>query len=220
MALTEYKKKRKFDKTPEPGPKEKRTRTGRTFVIQKHRATQLHYDFRLEVDGVLKSWAVPKGPSLDPTVRRLAMQVEDHPVDYAKFEGVIPAGEYGGGTVMVWDYGTYKPEETDDVSLALREGELKFSLNGKKLKGSWVLVRTRDRQWLLIKHRDYYTTDEEVTEVAPASILTRRTLAEIAEDEGGDVKKAATGDPRKVPARTGVKRRKKGQKAKVWHSNK
>ncbi|MFN2512066.1 MAG: DNA polymerase ligase N-terminal domain-containing protein [Pyrinomonadaceae bacterium] len=220
MALTEYKKKRKFDKTPEPGPKEKRTKTGRIFVIQKHRATQLHYDFRLEVEGVLKSWAVPKGPSLDPTVRRLAMQVEDHPVDYAKFEGVIPAGEYGGGTVMVWDYGTYKPEETDDVSLALRKGELKFSLNGKKLKGSWVLVRTRDRQWLLIKHRDYYTTEEDVTEVAPASILSRRTLAEIAEDEGGDVKKAATGDPRKVPPRTGVKRRKKGQKAKVWHSNK
>jgi bifunctional non-homologous end joining protein LigD len=220
MALTEYKKKRKFDKTPEPGPKEKRTRTGRMFVIQKHRATQLHYDFRLEVDGVLKSWAVPKGPSLDPTVRRLAMQVEDHPVDYAKFEGVIPAGEYGGGTVMVWDYGTYKPEESDDVSLALRKGELKFSLNGKKLKGSWVLVRTRDRQWLLIKHRDYYTTEEEVTEIAPASILTRRTLAEIAEDEGGDVKKAATGDPKKVPPRTGVKRRKKGQMAKVWHSNK
>lgn len=219
MALTEYKKKRKFDKTPEPGPKEKRTRTGRLFVIQKHRATQLHYDFRLEVDGVLKSWAVPKGPSLDPTVRRLAMQVEDHPVDYAKFEGVIPEGEYGGGTVMVWDYGTYKPENTDDVSLALRKGELKFSLNGKKLKGSWVLVRTRERQWLLIKHRDYYTTEEEVTEVAPASILTRRTLAEIADDEGGDVKKAATGDPKKVPPRTGVKRRKKGQKAKVWHSS-
>lgn len=220
MALTEYKKKRKFDKTPEPGPKEKRTRTGRMFVIQKHRATQLHYDFRLEVDGVLKSWAVPKGPSLDPTVKRLAMQVEDHPVDYAKFEGVIPDGEYGGGTVMVWDYGTYKPENTDDVSQALRKGELKFSLNGKKLKGSWVLVRTRDRQWLLLKHRDYYTTEEEVTEIAPASILTRRTLAEIAEDEGGNVKKASTGDPKKVPPRTGVKRRKKGQKAKVWHSNK
>lgn len=220
MALTEYKKKRKFDKTPEPGPKEKRTRTGRMFVVQKHRATQLHYDFRLEVDGVLKSWAVPKGPSLDPKVRRLAMQVEDHPVDYAKFEGVIPEGEYGGGTVMVWDYGTYKPEETKDVSEALRKGELKFSLNGKKLKGSWVLVRTRDRQWLLIKHRDYYTTEEEVTEIAPASILTRRTLAEIAEDEGGDVKKATTGDPKKVPPRTGVKRRKKGQRAKVWHSNK
>jgi bifunctional non-homologous end joining protein LigD len=189
------------------------------FVIQKHRATALHYDFRLEADGVLKSWAVPKGPSLDPKVKRLAMQVEDHPVDYAKFEGVIPEGEYGGGTVMVWDYGTYKPEETTNVSEALRKGELKFSLNGKKLKGSWVLVRTRDRQWLLIKHRDYYTTEEDVTELAPVSILTRRSLAEIAEDEGGNVKKAATGDPKKIPPRTGVKRRSKRGKKKVWHSN-
>jgi bifunctional non-homologous end joining protein LigD len=219
MALTEYKKKRKFDKTPEPGPETKRTKSGRMFVIQKHRATALHYDFRLEADGVLKSWAVPKGPSLDPKVKRLAMQVEDHPVDYAKFEGVIPEGEYGGGTVMVWDYGTYKPEETTNVSEALRKGELKFSLNGKKLKGSWVLVRTRDRQWLLLKHRDYYTTEEEVTELAPVSILTRRSLAEIAEDEGGNVKKAATGDPKKIPPRTGVKRRSKRGKKKVWHSN-
>jgi bifunctional non-homologous end joining protein LigD len=218
-SLTEYKKKRKFDKTPEPGPKKKRTKSGRMFVVQKHRATQLHYDFRLEADGVLKSWAVPKGPSLDPTVKRLAMQVEDHPVDYAKFEGVIPEGEYGGGTVMVWDYGTYEPEQ-EDVSAALRKGELKFTLDGQKLKGGWVLVRTRDRQWLLIKHRDYYNTEEEVTELAPASILTRRTLAEIAEDEGGNVKKAATGDPKTIPRRTGVKRRKKGAKAKVWHSNK
>lgn len=188
------------------------------FVVQKHRATQLHYDFRLEADGVLKSWAVPKGPSLDPTVKRLAMQVEDHPVDYAKFEGVIPEGEYGGGTVMVWDYGTYEPENGTNVSAALDKGELKFALNGEKLKGSWVLVRTRGRQWLLLKHRDYYTTSEEVTDLAPASILTRRTLAEIAEDEGGNVKKAATGDPKKIPGRTGVKRRKKGAKAKVWHS--
>ncbi|MGI8837192.1 MAG: DNA polymerase ligase N-terminal domain-containing protein [Pyrinomonadaceae bacterium] len=216
-SLTEYKKKRKFNKTPEPGPEKKRTKSGRLFVVQKHRATQLHYDFRLEADGVLKSWAVPKGPSLDPTVKRLAMQVEDHPVDYADFEGVIPEGEYGGGTVMVWDIGTYEPEGADDVTAALRKGELKFSLNGEKLKGSWVLVKTRDRQWLLMKHRDYYTTEEEVTEIAPASILTRRTLAEIAEDEGGDVKKAATGDPKKVPRRTGVKRRKKGGKKKVWH---
>jgi len=216
-SLTEYKKKRKFSKTPEPGPTKKRTKTGRIFVIQKHRATQLHYDFRLEADGVLKSWAVPKGPSLDPSVKRLAMQVEDHPVDYAKFEGVIPEGEYGGGTVMVWDYGTYDPD-TEDVSGALRKGELKFTLDGQKLKGSWVLVRTRDRQWLLIKHRDYYTTEEDVTELAPASIFTRRTLAEIAEDEGGNVKKAATGDPKKIPRRTGVERRKKGARAKVWHS--
>jgi bifunctional non-homologous end joining protein LigD len=218
-SLTEYKKKRKFDKTPEPGPKKRRTKSGRIFVIQKHRATQLHYDFRLEADGVLKSWAVPKGPSLDPKVKRLAMQVEDHPVDYAKFEGVIPEGEYGGGTVMVWDYGTYETENKEDVSEALRQGELKFSLNGKKLQGSWVLVRTRNRQWLLMKHRDHYTTEEDVTELAPASILTRRTLAEIAEDEGGNVNKAATGDPKKIPRRTGVKRRRKGQKARVWHSS-
>lgn len=217
-SLTEYKKKRRFNKTPEPGPEKKRTKSGRIFVIQKHRASALHYDFRLEADGVLKSWAVPKGPSLDPSVRRLAMQVEDHPVDYADFEGVIPEGEYGGGTVMVWDYGTYEPEETDDVSAAIRKGELKFSLKGKKLQGSWVLVKTRNRQWLLIKHRDYYTMEEDVTEIAPASILTRRTLAEIAEDEGGDVKKAATGDPKKVPRRTGVKRRQQGSKKKVWHS--
>src|SRR4029453_9490320 len=150
MGLAEYKKKRRFNKTPEPGPEEKTSELGNIFVVQKHRATQLHYDFRLEADGVLKSWAVPKGPSMDPAVKRLAMQVEDHPVDYADFEGVIPEGEYGGGTVMVWDYGTYEPE-TDDVSAALRKGELKFTLDGQKLKGSWVLVRTRDRQGLLIK---------------------------------------------------------------------
>ena len=215
-SLGDYKRKRRFSKTPEPGPEKKSTRSGRLFVVQKHRATRLHYDFRLEVDGVLKSWAVPKGPSLDPTVKRLAMQVEDHPVDYAKFEGVIPEGEYGGGTVMVWDCGTYKPEATNDVAASLRKGELKFSLSGKKLNGSWALVRTLGRQWLLLKHRDYYTTDLEVTDLAPVSILTRRTLAEIAEDEDGSIQKAATGDPKKIPRRTGVRRRKKGQKKKVW----
>jgi len=132
---------------------------------------------------------------------------------------VIPEGEYGGGTVMVWDYGTYKAEGDEDPSEALKKGDFKFTLDGEKLKGSWVLVRTRNRQWLLIKHRDYYTTEEDVTELAPVSILTRRSLAEIAEDEGGNVAKAATGDPKKIPRRTGVKRRKKGSKAKVWHSN-
>lgn len=217
-SLSTYKKKRRFNKTPEPGPQKKRTRSGRLFVVQKHRATRLHYDFRLEVDGVLKSWAVPKGPSLDPAVKRLAMQVEDHPVDYANFEGVIPEGEYGGGTVMVWDQGTYQPEGTRDTAAALSKGELKFSLSGKKLSGSWALVRTHERQWLLIKHRDYYTTDLDVTELAPVSIFTRRTLAEIAEDEGGDPKKAATGDPKKIPRRTGVKRRKKGQRQEVWRA--
>src|SRR6185312_1806356 len=167
-SLTEYKKKRKFNKTPEPGPQKKRTKSGRLFVVQKHRATQLHYDFRLEADGVLKSWAVPKGPSLDPAVKRLAMQVEDHPVDYADFEGVIPEGEYGGGTVMVWDIGVYAPENTDNVSKALAKGELKFVLLGKKLKGSFVLVRTRERQWLLMKHRDEYARDgEEIAETQP-----------------------------------------------------
>src|SRR4030095_7407326 len=220
-SLSEYKKKRKFDKTPEPGPKKKRTKSGRIFVIQKHRATALHYDFRLEADGVLKSWAVPKGPSLDPKVRRLAMQVEDHPVDYADFEGVIPEGEYGGGTVMVWDNGIYAPEKDESVSKALAKGELKFAVLGKKLKGGFVLVRTRDRQWLLMKHKDEYAEGgEDIAETQPYSVLTKRTLTEIAEDEGGVVKKAATGDPKKLPPRRGIKRRKKSAKKKVWHSNK
>src|SRR5437016_6417039 len=135
MGLAEYKKKRRINKTPEPGPKEQTSKLSNIFVVQKHRATQLHYDFRLEADGVLKSWAVPKGPSLDPSVKRLAMQVEDHPVDYADFEGVIPEGEYGVGTVMVWDYGVYWPENTENVSRALAKGELKFTVQGKKLKG-------------------------------------------------------------------------------------
>ncbi len=194
-SLQEYKRKRRFTKTSEPIPQRKESRTGRIFVVQKHRASHLHYDLRLEADGVLKSWAVPKGPSLDPAVKRLAMAVEDHPVDYATFEGVIPEGEYGGGTVMVWDQGKYRPEDTEDVSGALRKGELKFTLNGKKLKGSWVLVRTRHSQWLLIKHRDRYASTKDVTITAPRSVLTGRVLKEIAANEGGNVEKAATGDP-------------------------
>jgi bifunctional non-homologous end joining protein LigD len=215
-SLGEYKQKRRFKVTPEPGPKKRRSDTGRIFVVQKHRATQLHYDFRLEADGVLKSWAVPKGPSLDPAVKRLAMAVEDHPVDYADFEGVIPEGEYGGGTVMVWDFGTYTPDVDKSVSGSLSKGELKFTLKGKKLKGSWVLIRTDGRRWLLIKHRDRYASEDEITEKAPFSALTRRTLSEIAEDEGGDVEKASSGDPSKLPRRAKPVRRKKGAKRKVW----
>src|SRR5262252_3421300 len=133
MGLAEYKKKRRFNKTPEPGPEEKTSEFGNLFVVQKHRASNLHYDFRLEADGVLKSWAVPKGLSPNPAVKRLAMSVEDHPLDYADFEGVIPEGEYGGGTVMVWDEGTYELESGEDVKSAIRKGELKVRLKGKKL---------------------------------------------------------------------------------------
>ena len=144
MTLSEYRKKRDFNISPEPSgdPNEKESRQlSGIYVIQKHRASQLHYDFRLEWNGTLLSWAVPKGPSLDPSTKRLAMQVEDHPIEYAKFEGVIPEGEYGGGTVMVWDIGTWT-SEVSDVAAALRKGDLKFTLHGTKLKGSWVLVET------------------------------------------------------------------------------
>src|SRR5258706_15062535 len=212
--LEEYKKKRRFDRTAEPAPEEAPPVPGNRFVVQKHRASQLHYDFRLEAGGVLKSWAVPKGPSPNPSIKRLAMAVEDHPIAYADFEGVITEGEYGGGTVMVWDRGTFKPEN-GDVEAALAKGELKFTLRGKKLKGSWVLVRTKGRQWLLIKHRDRHASEVDLALSSPASVVTRRTLAEIAEDEGGDVEKAITGDPAEIPARTRVIRR-KGRRRAVW----
>ena len=201
MSLAEYKKKRKFGRTPEPEPAKvvaKAAGKKLLYVIQKHRATSLHYDFRLEWNGVLLSWAVPKGPSLDPSVKRLAMQVEDHPIEYASFEGVIPEGEYGGGTVMVWDTGTWSPE-VPDVDAALKKGDLKFTLNGKKLHGSWVLVRTRGfgskPSWLLIKHRDEYASTEDIEVEEPRSVISKKLLAQIAEEGGGDVAKAATGDP-------------------------
>ena len=203
--LKEYQQKRRFTKTAEPLPNKKSSPSGKVFVIQKHRASHLHYDFRLEMNGVLKSWAVPKGPSLDPSVRRLAMVVEDHPLDYAGFEGIIPEGEYGGGTVMIWDQGTYVPE--NDIKTGLLKGELKFTLNGTKLKGSWVLVRTRDRQWLLIKHRDQDASTDDITVSSPRSVVTQRTLAEIAKDEGGNIAKAATGDPLVLPPLVGRKNR-------------
>lgn len=193
-SLTPYASKRRFAKTPEPEPRPVRSTSGRLFVVQKHRARQLHYDFRLEVGGVLKSWAVPKGPSLDPSVKRLAMAVEDHPVSYAEFEGVIPEGEYGGGTVMVWDRGTYEPQDEVDLESALRNGHLDVTLRGAKLGGGFSLIRLRDRSWLLIKQRDRHATTKDVT-AAAASVATGRTLAEIALEGGGDVAKAATGDP-------------------------
>src|SRR5215813_176071 len=210
MPLNEYRKKRRFDVTKEPEGKQRPTRRAKSklaFVVQKHRATALHYDFRLEWKGVMLSWAVPKGPSYDPTVKRLAMQVEDHPIEYNEFEGIIPAGEYGGGTVMIWDRGTWSPE-TPDVDAALKKGELKFSLEGKKLRGSWVLVRTRGRPgdsklvWLLSKHRDQWASSEDITELAPRSVVTNRLLIEIARDEGGDMRRAADGDPPPPPHNT------------------
>ncbi|HEX7527754.1 MAG TPA: DNA polymerase ligase N-terminal domain-containing protein, partial [Thermoanaerobaculia bacterium] len=205
MALEEYRRKRRFGVTKEPAgakapAKRRASRRALAYVVQKHRATALHYDFRLEWNGVLLSWAIPKGPSLDPAVKRMASHVEDHPLEYAAFEGIIPAGEYGGGTVMVWDRGTWTPE-SPDVDAALAKGDLKFTLQGEKLKGSWVLVRTKGwgpskkPSWLLIKHRDDFASDEDVAETRPRSVVSNRLLTEIALDEGGDVEKTSTGDP-------------------------
>jgi bifunctional non-homologous end joining protein LigD len=224
MTLTKYNEKRNFKVTPEPSGEKAGKKGGageRIFVVQKHRATALHYDFRLEFNGTLLSWAVPKGPSLDPSVKRLAMQVEDHPIDYADFEGVIPEGEYGGGTVMVWDNGTWTPEQ-EDVAAAMAKGDFKFSLDGKKLKGSWVLVRTHGfggsskPSWLLIKHRDKFASTEDIAVTQPKSIKSKRLLAEIAEAGGGDVAKAATGDPqapKEKVAKGGTKKPPKTSKA-------
>jgi bifunctional non-homologous end joining protein LigD len=189
VVLEKYKQKRNFTSSPEPSgdlkvaaerAKKAKPEQGLFFCVQKHLASHLHYDFRLEHNGVLLSWAVPKGPSLDPKTKRLAMHVEDHPIEYGTFEGVIPEG-YGAGLVMLWDQGTWKPE-VEDVSAALKKGDLKFTLDGYKLKGSWVLVRTGGRwgsksqgsgdarSWLLIKHRDEWAGEVDITEFAPRSV--------------------------------------------------
>lgn len=189
MGLKEYKRKRNFRKTPEPQGGKSHPGSGLQYVVQKHAASRLHYDFRLEYDGTLKSWAVPKGPSLDPSVKSLAVQVEDHPLDYANFEGVIPQGQYGGGTVMVWDQGTWEPEV--DAEKGFKEGKLKFRLDGEKLHGSWALVRMGGRasdggkNWLLIKHRDAEAKPVgkfDVVKKEPQSVLSGREMDEIASD--------------------------------------
>ena len=199
MALEKYKAKRNFSESPEPsGDAAHRSPSGRTprfFCVQKHLASHLHYDFRLEHNGVLLSWAVPKGPSLDPATKRLAMAVEDHPIEYGEFEGVIPAG-YGAGIVMLWDRGTWIPE-TDDVDAALKKGDLKFTLTGVKLKGSWVLVRTKggswgssgggDRSWLLIKHRDDWSGPVDIAEFAPLSVKSKGDFADILASGNPDI---------------------------------
>jgi bifunctional non-homologous end joining protein LigD len=207
MPLEEYQRKRNFRKTPEPSgrPVGGRGAKGGRFVVQRHRATRLHYDFRLEVDGVLVSWAVPKGPTLDPSQRRMAVHVEDHPIEYLDFEGVIPKGEYGGGDVIVWDWGTWQPEqETPDGRRAVDDGELKFVLTGQKLRGRFTIVRTSGRgstrgarersassrtpfqddggdQWLLIHKKDDAAVAGWDAEDHPQSVKTGRTNDEVKE---------------------------------------
>jgi bifunctional non-homologous end joining protein LigD len=187
MPLDEYRRKRDFTRSPEPSGTSPRRRRSKSllFSVQKHLATQQHYDLRLEHNGVLLSWAVPKGPSLDPSIKRLAMHVEDHPIEYGSFEGVIPEG-YGAGVVMLWDTGTWAPAVAD-VDAALAKGDLKFTLDGYKLKGSWALVRTKGygaerndgRSWLLIKHRDDWSGDLDITTFAPLSVKSELDFHEI-----------------------------------------
>lgn len=211
MSLAQYKKKRSFSDTPEPeGKKRSVSKKGLRFVVQKHDATNLHYDFRLEMEGVLKSWAIPKGPSMNPEDKRLAMMVEDHPYDYRTFEGTIPAGNYGAGTVMVWDEGTYEAmmHETETVTSQekilleeLEKGDVKITLHGEKLKGSFALVKMKGRgenAWLLIKKVDKEASRADVTK-KDRSVTTNRTLNQIAEAEGGKVKKRTT-VKKKTPA--------------------
>src|SRR3954471_7058758 len=188
MALKEYWKKRDFKQTPEPSGKVLKKNAHR-FVVQKHHASHLHFDFRLELDGVLKSWAVPKGPSLDPADKRLAMMVEDHPVSYFDFEGIIPAGNYGAGTVMVWDVGTWEPLGNAHEMLA--KGDLKFRLHGKKLNGEFVLAHMKARrpgskgnERLLIKKKDEFVKPGFAVDNLKWSVVTKRSLKQIAGDEG------------------------------------
>jgi len=191
MSLAKYHSKRRFNETPEPKGKIIKASKALHFVVQKHAATRLHYDFRLEHAGVLVSWAVPRGPSLNTQDKRLAMMVEDHPIDYMKFEGVIPAGNYGAGSVMVWDFGNYfalgaknLAESEKMMKIGLKKGEFKFVLNGQKLKGGYVLVRTKGfggkkNSWLLIKERDGFVSKKDVTK-QDKSVLSKKSMEQIA----------------------------------------
>lgn len=181
MPLEEYRKKRNFKETPEPSGRRKARQARRRpiFVVQKHEASHLHYDFRLEIAGNLASWAIPKGPSMSSSDRRLAVRTEDHPMEYADFEGVIPEGHYGAGTVMVWDAGTYETEEDLPPAEQLSRGELKFRLAGKKLSGGFALIRSGER-WFLIKRRDEWAKRSWNIERHGRSALTGRTMKEIA----------------------------------------
>ena len=187
--LTTYRKRRDLKRSPEPyGGKKKRSKTP-IFVIQKHVSSHLHYDFRIEIDGVLKSWAVPKGPSTNPRIKRLAVPTDDHPLEYARFEGVIPEGAYGAGAVLVWDKGTYKNiKKADGKLISMKEclqlGTIEIFLRGKKLQGAYALIRTKDNRWLLIKMRDEYA-DARRNPVSsqPESVLTGRTIRKIAREE-------------------------------------
>jgi bifunctional non-homologous end joining protein LigD len=209
--LAEYKRRRDFAKTPEPGPKRGRTK-GNSFIIQKHAATRTHFDFRLEHDGVLKSWAVTKGPSLDPSEKRLAVMTEDHPLEYGGFEGVIPKGEYGGGPVMIWDEGTWEPIGNPDEGLA--KGDLKFRLHGHRLNGDFVLVRMKPRQgdrgrqnWLLIKKRDEYAGEgDEPTEEFDTSVKTGRTMDQILHGESAVWSSNKTQKKSQTTRRTAVRK--------------
>lgn len=205
--LHKYRKMRDFGETPEPsGGKPKKGKLP-IFVIQKHRASHLHYDFRLEMEGVLKSWAIPKGPSYDPSVKRLAMMTEDHPYDYASFEGVIPEGNYGAGNVIIWDAGGWEfIEPGDDPVKAVKAGKLAFRLYGKKMFGEWALVRISGRgrsgdkgnEWLLLKHRDRFANEQvDVTKVAPRSVVSNRLVEEVSPENIWESNRKAT--RRKAP---------------------
>ncbi len=213
MGLEKYREKRDFQRTSEPPPRAEVNKGSLTFVVQKHHARQLHYDFRLELDGVLKSWSVPKGPSFDPEAKHLAVMVEDHPLEYATFEGIIPKGEYGAGEVIVWDSGTYSPDEggrflfsdrataEEQMRRGLEKGKLSFFLRGRKLKGSWTLVKMQKRgnDWLLMKHRDDYASPGSDILKEEQSVASGRTVEDVRAKRLPDTAVVTQLNPKQVP---------------------